>query len=109
MSSTLQTAMEGLIEVFHSYSGKEGDKYKLSNSEMKNLLQGELAEFLAASKDPKVVDKIMADLDENQDGEVDFQEYVVLIAALTVACNEFFIDCHKSSMKSKQDPGSKKV
>lgn len=49
MSSNLQTAMEGLISVFHSYSGKEGDKYKLSKAELKNLLQGELVEFLTVS------------------------------------------------------------
>ena len=52
-----------------------------------------------ASKDPTVVEKILADLDENKDGEVDFQEFVVLVAALTVACNEFFMDCHKTCMK----------
>ncbi|KAJ3598112.1 hypothetical protein NHX12_001626 [Muraenolepis orangiensis] len=65
MASQLERAMEGLIEVFHSYSSKEGDKYKLSRAEMKNLLQGELADFLT--------------------------EFVVLVAALTVACNEFFV------------------
>lgn len=53
-----------------------------------------------ASKDPCVVEKIMHDLDENQDGEVDFQEFVVLVAALTVACNEFFIDAVESSRKA---------
>ncbi|MBN3323365.1 S10A1 protein, partial [Atractosteus spatula] len=90
MVSQLESAMENLIRVFHNYSGKEGDKYKLSKAELKSLLQGELSDFLAASKDPMVVDKIMKDLDENRDGEVDFQEFVVLVAALTVACNEFF-------------------
>ncbi|TNN40221.1 Protein S100-A1 [Liparis tanakae] len=155
MNSQLQTAMEGLIEVFHSYSAKEGDKYKLSKLELKSLLQGELADFLSilgllkgahdgskrdlipaafksielqaaselqltkldlfvlpvqASKDPRVVDKIFADLDENKDGEVDFQEFVVLVAALTVACNEFFIDCHAvGGVKSQEQPASKKV
>lgn len=49
MCSNLQTAMEGLIAVFHSYSGKEGDKYKLSKPELKSLLQGELGEFLSVS------------------------------------------------------------
>ncbi|XP_042346759.1 protein S100-A1 [Plectropomus leopardus] len=106
--SNLQTAIEGLIDVFHSYSGKEGDKYKLSKAELKNLLQGELADFLAATKDPMVVEKIMADLDENQDGQVDFQEFVLLVAVLTVACNEFFEDCHKSDMKSKEGGCSSK-
>ncbi|KAM3873509.1 protein S100-A1 [Diretmus argenteus] len=92
MSSQLETAMEGLIKVFHSYSSNEGDKYKLSRLELKNLLQGELSSFMSASKDPLVVERIMADLDENRDGQVDFQEFVVLVAAMTVACNEFFVE-----------------
>ncbi|XP_075886233.1 protein S100-A1 [Nelusetta ayraudi] len=100
MSPKLQEAMEGLISVFHSYSANEGDKYKLSKAELKTLLQGELACLLAASKDPMVVDKIMKDLDENQDGQVDFQEFVVLVAALTVACNEFFVDLDKNKAVS---------
>ncbi|XP_057195324.1 protein S100-A1 [Triplophysa rosa] len=96
MVSQLENAMESLIKVFHTYSSKEGDKYKLSKAELKSLLQGELNDFLTASKDPMVVEKIMSDLDENQDGEVDFQEFVVLVAALTVACNEFFVESMKN-------------
>ncbi|KAL2084375.1 hypothetical protein ACEWY4_019893 [Coilia grayii] len=96
MASQLEQSMEGLIKVFHKYSTNEGDKFKLSNTEMRLLLQTELGAFLAASRDPLVVEKIMTDLDENRDGEVDFQEFVVLVAALTVACNEFFV----SSMKT---------
>lgn len=49
MVSKLEDAMEGLIKVFHTYSSKEGDKYKLSKSELKSLLQGELSDFLAVS------------------------------------------------------------
>uniref|UniRef100_A0A6I8PFZ0 Protein S100-A1 n=2 Tax=Ornithorhynchus anatinus TaxID=9258 RepID=A0A6I8PFZ0_ORNAN len=90
MGSELEQAMESLINVFHTHSGKEGDKYKLSKKELKELLQAELAGFLDAQKDAEAVDKILKDLDENGDGEVDFQEYVVLVAALTVACNTFF-------------------
>ncbi|XP_063055378.1 protein S100-A1 [Engraulis encrasicolus] len=96
MASQLEQSMEGLIKVFHKYSSKEGDKYKLSNCELKSLLHGELSDFLAASKDPMVVEKILTDLDENRDGEVDFQEFVVLVAALTVACNDFFVESMKS-------------
>uniref|UniRef100_A0A8C6VUG7 Protein S100 n=1 Tax=Nothobranchius furzeri TaxID=105023 RepID=A0A8C6VUG7_NOTFU len=88
----LQEAMENLIKVFYRYSGKEGDKYKLNKKEMRNMLQEELAEFLTGSNDSAVVENIMRDLDENKDGEVDFQEFVVLVAALTVACNDFFVD-----------------
>lgn len=49
MSSKLQEAMLGLIEVFHSYSGKEGDKYKLNKRELKTLLQNELGDFQEVS------------------------------------------------------------
>ncbi|XP_004619293.1 protein S100-A1 [Sorex araneus] len=90
MSSDLETAMETLISVFHTHSGKEGDKYKLSKKELKELLQSEFSGFLEAQKDTETVDKLMKELDENGDGEVDFQEYVTFVAALTVACNEFF-------------------
>ncbi|PWA23882.1 hypothetical protein CCH79_00010789, partial [Gambusia affinis] len=100
MSSTLQGAMEDLIKVFYRYSGNEGDKYKLNKKELKKMLQEELSEFLNGSNDPAVVEKIMAGLDDNKDGEVDFQEFVVLVAALTVACNEFFVDCLKESKGS---------
>uniref|UniRef100_A0A4W5LDD9 EF-hand domain-containing protein n=1 Tax=Hucho hucho TaxID=62062 RepID=A0A4W5LDD9_9TELE len=37
------------------------------------------------------VDKIFKDLDANSDGSVDFQEYVTLVACLTMMCNDFFI------------------
>lgn len=49
MVSQLESAMDSLIKVFHTYSTKEGDKYKLSKAEMKSLLQGELSDFLAVS------------------------------------------------------------
>ncbi|XP_028661849.1 protein S100-Z [Erpetoichthys calabaricus] len=90
MPSDLEGAMDALIHVFHRYSGKEGDKYKLNKGELKQLLNCELSDFLASQKDPRLVDKIMRDLDSNQDNEVDFNEFVVLVAALTVACNDFF-------------------
>ncbi|XP_030158780.1 LOW QUALITY PROTEIN: protein S100-A1 [Lynx canadensis] len=90
MGSELETAMETLINVFHAHCGRRGDKYKLSKKELKELLQTELSGFLDAQKDADAVDKVMKELDENGDGEVDFQEYVVLVAALTVACNNFF-------------------
>ncbi|XP_044216202.1 protein S100-A1-like [Thunnus albacares] len=101
MSSQLEQAIDGLIQVFHSYSSKEGDKYKLSKAELKTLLQHELSDFMAGCNDPGGIDKIMSDLDENGDQELEFQEFVVLVAALTVACNEFFEDDCKSKDKQK--------
>jgi len=37
----------------------------------------------------------MRDLDMNRDGQVDFQEFIHLVTALTIACNEFFVELLK--------------
>ncbi|MEQ2286955.1 hypothetical protein AMECASPLE_007643 [Ameca splendens] len=95
MPSQLQDAMGALITVFYNYSGNDGDKHKLNKGELKELLNSELKEFLASQKDPMLVEKIMNDLDSNKDNEVDFNEFVVLVAALTVACNDFFQEQNK--------------
>ncbi|KAL7853389.1 hypothetical protein AOLI_G00202330 [Acnodon oligacanthus] len=96
MPSQLEGAMDALIRVFHNYSGSEGDKYKLNKGELKDLLNSELTNFLTSQKDPMLVEKIMNDLDSNKDNEVDFNEFVVLVAALTVACNDFFQEMQKN-------------
>ncbi|XP_032873100.1 protein S100-Z [Amblyraja radiata] len=101
MPSQLEGAMDTLIQVFHNYSGKEGDMYKLNKGELKDLLHHELEHFLAAQKDPSLVDNIMKDLDSNRDNEVDFNEFVILVAALTVACNEFFQETMRKKEKAK--------
>ncbi|XP_015219931.1 protein S100-Z [Lepisosteus oculatus] len=99
MPTQLERAMDALINVFHNYSGNEGDKYKLNKGELKQLLNSELTDFLTSQKDPMLVDKIMNDLDSNKDNEVDFNEFVVLVAALTVACNDFFEEQQKKKGK----------
>ncbi|KAJ8396554.1 hypothetical protein AAFF_G00016200 [Aldrovandia affinis] len=96
MPTQLEGAMDALIRVFHNYSGNEGDKFKLNKGELKQLLNSELTDFLTSQKDPMLVEKIMNDLDSNKDNEVDFNEFVVLVAALTVACNDFFQEQQKN-------------
>ncbi|NXS46754.1 S100Z protein, partial [Balaeniceps rex] len=96
MYTPLEDTMDTLIRIVRHYSDKEGDRYKLSKGELKELLTSELTDFLSSlfclfrAKDPLLVDKIMKDLDSNKDNEVDFNEFVILVAALTVACNDFF-------------------
>lgn len=45
-ASTLENAMQLLIQTFHKYSGNEGDKYTLSRSELKEMLTAELGNYL---------------------------------------------------------------
>ncbi|XP_043835836.1 protein S100-Z [Dromiciops gliroides] len=99
MPTQLEKAMDTLIQIFHCYSSKEGDMFKLNKGELKLLLQSELTDFLSCQKDPELVDKIMKDLDANKDNEVDFNEFVVMVAALTVACNDYFVEQLKKKGK----------
>ncbi|XP_053190962.1 S100 calcium binding protein S [Scomber japonicus] len=106
-SSNLESAMQMLIKTFHKYSGKEGDKYTLSRGELKELLLEELGSYLGNSKDNEAVEKVMNDLDANNDGEVDFTEFIILMGALTVACNDFFLE-FKTDEKPKDGESAEK-
>ncbi|XP_047703864.1 protein S100-Z isoform X2 [Prionailurus viverrinus] len=106
MPTQLEIAMNIMIRIFHQYSCKEGDRFKLNKGELKMLLQQELTEFLSCQKDPQLVDKIMQDLDANKDNEVDFNEFVVMVAALTVACNDYFVEQLKKKGKVEIVTGS---
>ncbi|XP_041932635.1 S100 calcium binding protein S isoform X2 [Alosa pseudoharengus] len=101
-SSNLESAMQMLIKTFHKYSGKEGDKYTLSRGELRELLTEELGNYLGSAQDKDAVEKVMNDLDSNNDGEVDFTEFIILMGALTVACNDFFLEMPKKDEKPEE-------
>ncbi|CAL8290699.1 unnamed protein product [Merluccius merluccius] len=101
-NSTLETAMQLMIQTFHKYSGDEGDKYTLSRAELKVMLTAELGNYLGNAQDKEAVDKVMGDLDSNNDGEVDFTEFIILVGALTVACNDFFLEFNEKQEKSQK-------
>ncbi|XP_072316486.1 protein S100-A1 [Eucyclogobius newberryi] len=95
--SRLTMAIQTLVGVFHEYASKdeEGkcnkeahmDQFKLSRRELKELLQKELN--FENTKDPAKLEELMKDLDENGDGQVDFQEYVVFVVTMACLCNDF--------------------
>ncbi|XP_077382491.1 S100 calcium binding protein T isoform X2 [Festucalex cinctus] len=98
-ASSLENAMQLMIQTFHKYSGNEGDKYTLSKAELKDMLTTELGNYLDKAQDKEAVENVMCSLDSNGDGEVDFTEFIYLVGALTVACNEFFLEFNEKPGK----------
>ncbi|XP_004465259.1 protein S100-P [Dasypus novemcinctus] len=86
----LETAIGMIIDVFARHSGGEGSKQSLTKGELKALLEEELPGFLKSGRDKDAVDKLLKDLDANGDAEVDFNEFIVFVAALTSACHKYF-------------------
>ncbi|XP_071334181.1 protein S100-P-like [Trachinotus anak] len=85
--SQLETAMAILMKTFDTYAASQGKSDTLTKAEAKTLLERELPGLLKAAKNPGEVDKLLNGLDFNGDSEVDFSEFVVMVAALTCACH----------------------
>ncbi|XP_033049022.1 protein S100-A11-like [Trachypithecus francoisi] len=83
--------MESLIALFQRYAGKGGYNCILSKMEFLSFMNTELAAFTKNQKDPSVLDHIMKKLDTNNDGQLDFSEFLNLIGGLAMACHDSFL------------------
>ncbi|XP_010745227.3 protein S100-B [Larimichthys crocea] len=85
--SELEGSMVTIIQVFHKYSGH---KCKLKKAELKDLINNEMSHFIMKIHENDTLDQLFADLDQNGDLEIDFKEFIALIAMVTSACHELF-------------------
>ncbi|POI20572.1 hypothetical protein CIB84_015681, partial [Bambusicola thoracicus] len=99
MACPLEQALAVMVSTFHKYSGKEGDKFKLSKAELKELLSRELPAFGTKQMDEGEFRRLMNDLDHDKDSEVDFKEYACFLACVAMGYNEFFRDAQRPRKK----------
>nr|XP_005280670.2 protein S100-A4-like [Chrysemys picta bellii] len=101
MAVPLEQALAVMVSTFHKYSAKQGDKFKLSKAELKELLTKELPSFQSKQMDDAEFQKIMSDLDVNKDNEVDFQEFACFLACVAMGFNDFFKDQRQKQLRKK--------
>nr|O77791.4 RecName: Full=Protein S100-A12; AltName: Full=Calgranulin-C; Short=CAGC; AltName: Full=Extracellular newly identified RAGE-binding protein; Short=EN-RAGE; AltName: Full=S100 calcium-binding protein A12 [Oryctolagus cuniculus] len=84
----LEDHLEGIINIFHQYSVRTGHYDTLSKCELKKLITTELVNTIKNTKDQATVDRIFRDLDEDGDHQVDFKEFLSLLASVLVTAHE---------------------
>ncbi|XP_039608183.1 protein S100-A1-like [Polypterus senegalus] len=92
--SDLQTAILSILNVFNKYAKQEGSKDKLSQSELKKLIEAELSTGPLSKKvDSSKVDELFKEMDKNNDGQVNLCEFCKFVSILTVGYHKS--QCHK--------------
>ncbi|XP_063032496.1 protein MRP-126-like [Melospiza melodia melodia] len=86
--SELEKAMDAIIDVFHQYSRREGDRDTLTKKELKMMIDKQLANYLKHVKNKATIDQIMKDLDVNKDAQINFGEMMLLVTRVTCATHE---------------------
>ncbi|NXK43174.1 M126 protein, partial [Piprites chloris] len=86
--SELEKAMDVIIDVFHQYSRREGDRDTLTKKELKLLIDKQLVNYLKHVKNKATIDQIFKDLDVNKDAQVGFCEMMQLVVRVTIATHE---------------------
>uniref|UniRef100_A0A8C4R2K9 S100/CaBP-9k-type calcium binding subdomain domain-containing protein n=1 Tax=Eptatretus burgeri TaxID=7764 RepID=A0A8C4R2K9_EPTBU len=86
MPSPLENAVETLIDVFHKYAAKDGAP-TMSRSEILTMFQKEMPGYVSVRNFT-----LMSNMDMNNDGDVDFLEFIIVFSSLTIVCNQCFVE-----------------
>ncbi|XP_075031966.1 protein MRP-126-like [Calonectris borealis] len=100
--SELEKAMDVIIDVFHQYSRREGDRDTLTKHELKLLIEKQLANYLRHVKNRATIDEIMKDLDVNKDEQISFCEMMLLITRVTIATHEHLHEVEDQQQQQQQ-------
>ncbi|KAM6435656.1 protein S100-A16 isoform 2-T2 [Liasis olivaceus] len=84
-SSELEWAIQTLVKNYDKYAGKGcccRKRRGIRKCDFRKMLKRELNHMLTDTKNKQAADKLIGDLDENQDGEINFDEYWNLIGGI---------------------------
>ncbi|XP_073493483.1 uncharacterized protein [Phyllobates terribilis] len=83
--SKLIEAIQNIIGIFQNYSQKDCSHIKLNKDELNLLIQNEFSDVIKNPKDPNTISSLIQILDEDNDGEVDFNEFCDLLCKVLKA------------------------
>ncbi|XP_010018367.1 PREDICTED: trichohyalin-like, partial [Nestor notabilis] len=75
-----------IISVFHKHAKEDGGSFNISRRKMQEFIQTEFADVIAKPRDPQTVDKILQFLEWDGDGQIDFNEFLLLVFRVAKAC-----------------------
>ncbi|XP_027727572.1 protein S100-A16-like [Vombatus ursinus] len=80
----LELAIYALVSNFFKYVSKRSlVRNKISKSNLRKMLQKEFPHMLTDTRNRKAADKLIQNLDANNDGLISFEEYWTLIGGIT--------------------------
>ncbi|XP_040267988.1 protein S100-B-like [Bufo bufo] len=84
----LQAVMITMMKTFDSYAKGDGDSSTLSKSELINMVQKEFPALCESQKKDEILKGIFGQMDMDGDGKVDFKEFSIFMACVTMALKE---------------------
>ncbi|KAJ1064224.1 hypothetical protein CapIbe_002979 [Capra ibex] len=90
MASLLEQALATLVNTFQEYSQFSGNS--LCQAKFKELLEKELPTWAPTTLRECDYKQFISALDTDKDGQVDFVEYMRLLACLCICCHEYLKD-----------------
>ncbi|XP_053551515.1 uncharacterized protein LOC128642747 [Bombina bombina] len=101
----LTAVIQDTITIFHNYSKKECSNHKLNKEELNQLIQNEFSDVIKNPKDPQTIATLIKILDENNDGEVDFDEFCDLLCKVFKTYYKVVYQSEDSCEKQPQGSG----
>ncbi|XP_056237391.1 protein S100-A1-like [Seriola aureovittata] len=83
MSAIGQEHIINLIKMFNSYALKDGDQFKIIKKDVKAMMQTEFPAFFTGAN-KKDMDQIVSSLDLDEDGKMDFPEFIIMISSVCI-------------------------
>ncbi|KAM4721716.1 protein S100-B-like [Rhinophrynus dorsalis] len=85
-----EKAIVTLIKVFYKYAGKGGDPLGLETRELRQLLRKEMPTLHPCLESNSQFKEVLRTLDSQQRGEVDFKEFMAIVANFAVVVQSTF-------------------